>query len=122
MLIVSARKTAPRSSSCLRFSCARARPRGQRFRSGGAGIKPWGSFGARRLKPLAAGCLWRVCALAFPGGATVLFILGRLAAEAARGESWSPGLADDEARRRFPFLALEIGRWRSSSPNRRRSR
>ena len=45
----------PRSLSCLRFSCARARPRGQRFRSGGAGIKLWGSFGARRSKPLAAG-------------------------------------------------------------------
>ena len=30
--------------------------------------------------------LWRVCALAFPAGATVLFILGRAGAETARGE------------------------------------
>ena len=45
----------PRPLSCLRFSCARARPRGRRFRSGGAGIELWGSFGARRSKPLAAG-------------------------------------------------------------------
>jgi hypothetical protein len=37
-------------------SRARARPpRGQRFRSGGAGIELWGSFGARRSKPLAEG-------------------------------------------------------------------
>ena len=35
--------------------CARARPRGQRFRSGGTGIKLRGSFVARRSKPLAAG-------------------------------------------------------------------
>jgi len=37
-------------------------------------------------KPLAAGVLWRVCALTFPAGATVLFILGRAGAEVARGE------------------------------------
>ena len=45
----------PRSASCLRFSWRARGPRGQRFRSGGAGIKLWGSFGARRSKPLAAG-------------------------------------------------------------------
>src|SRR5271157_5972664 len=48
--------------SCLRFSCARARPRGRRFRSGGAGMELWGSFAARRSKPLAEG-LSTACAL-----------------------------------------------------------
>ena len=52
----------PRSMHCLRFSCARARPRGRRFRSGGAGIELWGSFGARRSKPLAA-AVCGVCVL-----------------------------------------------------------
>ena len=55
---------------CPRFSCARARPRGQRFRSGGAGIKLRGSFVARRSKPLAAGgcgvCAFRHFRLARP--------------------------------------------------------
>ena len=41
---------------------ARARPRGQRFRSGGTGIKLRGSFVARRSKPLAAGGGCGVCA------------------------------------------------------------
>ncbi len=64
----------------------------------------------------ARGLVACVCSGISGSSATVLFILGRLGAEAARGEWWSPGLADDEARRRFPFFGLGDRAWRSSSP------
>ena len=45
---------------------ARATPAASGFDPGGAEL--WGLFGASRSKPLAEGCPWRVCALAFQAG------------------------------------------------------
>ena len=73
---------------------ARGRPRGQRFRSGGAGIELWGSFGARRSKPLAAGWVYGVCSLWIfrlesPARGLRLYPLAKVAAEAGGRRRWS---------------------------------
>jgi hypothetical protein len=89
-------------------SRARGRLLGRRFRSGGAGAQLWGLFGTSRSKRLAAG-VCGVCALwHFRRGDRALdpWACGR---RTARGQSWSPVLADSEARRRFLF-----GTWRSA--------
>ncbi len=74
-------------------SCARRRRLGQRFRSGGAGAQLWGLFSASRSKPLTAGWLRRVCALAFQA-------CGR---RTARGQ-FLVALVADAGRRRGPPL------------------